>query len=312
MTQASTDAPRSGWLSDAERARYLDSAEQLLARSRGGAGGTDASQLRKFYATRLRDGDPEAVRAIHLPLRLPEQPTGTSPLDAQQRQVSETLTSVARTPGTVVELGCGTGHNIATLAPRHPDERFVGIDLVPEHLAAARAASAHSPNATFIAADFGRLPLRSAGAALVFSVEALIHAAELRTVLGEIHRCLAPGGELFAIEIFRCAGLDTSTPSRRRAATISERVLMLSSTLTSLTGWVGLARESGFALVSCSDLTEHVAEGLRRQARSCRQLLRTGAQMDDGWLWFVLNKVLCFDAMNGGTHRYAAVRLARR
>ncbi|MBZ9657875.1 methyltransferase domain-containing protein [Mesorhizobium sp. ESP-6-4] len=44
--------------------------------------------------------------------------------------------------GTVLELGCGTGRNIALAARRYPDARFFGLDISAEMLETASAAIA--------------------------------------------------------------------------------------------------------------------------------------------------------------------------
>ncbi|TIV06609.1 MAG: class I SAM-dependent methyltransferase, partial [Mesorhizobium sp.] len=44
--------------------------------------------------------------------------------------------------GTVLELGCGTGRNIALAARRYPDARFFGLDISAEMLETANAAIA--------------------------------------------------------------------------------------------------------------------------------------------------------------------------
>jgi SAM-dependent methyltransferase len=58
------------------------------------------------------------------------------------------------------EIGCGQGVTTAVLAATHPRGRFVGIDLMPEHIAHARrfAAAAEAANARFIAADIANTP----------------------------------------------------------------------------------------------------------------------------------------------------------
>jgi SAM-dependent methyltransferase len=54
------------------------------------------------------------------------------------------------------DLGCGQGVTTVTLAATHPRGRFVGIDLMPEHIAHARrfAAQAGIANVEFRCADF--------------------------------------------------------------------------------------------------------------------------------------------------------------
>jgi len=60
----------------------------------------------------------------------------------------------------VLELGCGLGRTLTTLAAANPGGEFVGVDLNPEHTAAiARdVAAAGLGNVRVVTADFGHLP----------------------------------------------------------------------------------------------------------------------------------------------------------
>ncbi len=60
----------------------------------------------------------------------------------------------------VLELGCGLGRTLTTLAAANPRGEFVGVDLNPEHTAAiARdVAAAGLDNVRVVTADFGHLP----------------------------------------------------------------------------------------------------------------------------------------------------------
>jgi SAM-dependent methyltransferase len=59
-----------------------------------------------------------------------------------------------------LELGCGLGRSLTTLAAANPDGEFVGIDVNPEHTAAAtrEITAGELSNARVITADFGHLP----------------------------------------------------------------------------------------------------------------------------------------------------------
>ena len=59
-----------------------------------------------------------------------------------------------------LELGCGLGRALATLAAANPDGQFVGVDLNPDHTAAAERdiAAGELANARVITSDFGHLP----------------------------------------------------------------------------------------------------------------------------------------------------------
>ena len=59
-----------------------------------------------------------------------------------------------------LELGCGLGRCLTTLAAAHPRGEFVGVDLNPDHTAAVARdlAAGKLDNARIITADFGHLP----------------------------------------------------------------------------------------------------------------------------------------------------------
>lgn len=53
----------------------------------------------------------------------------------------------------VLEIGCATGGNLLAMAARHPDARFIGIDISPRQIEAARAAAGVRTNVEFKAGD---------------------------------------------------------------------------------------------------------------------------------------------------------------
>lgn len=59
-----------------------------------------------------------------------------------------------------LELGCGLGRSLTTLAAAYPGGRFVGVDINPRHTAAIEAdlAASDLDNVRVITADFGSLP----------------------------------------------------------------------------------------------------------------------------------------------------------
>jgi 23S rRNA (guanine745-N1)-methyltransferase len=87
---------------------------------------------------------------------------------------------------TIVDLGCGSGDLIGSLAARHP-RQAIGIDL---SVAAIDRAARRFRDATWIVANADRrLPLLDASVALVLSLHARRNPAEAQ-------RVLAPGGYL--------------------------------------------------------------------------------------------------------------------
>lgn len=100
-------------------------------------------------------------------------------------------------PGTVLDLGCGTGRMLAPLT--RAGFRAVGLDNSPAML--ARAWRKGSPRLVLADARHG-LPFAGGSLDLVVSLHAtLVHFAgpgELEGLLSEVGRVLAPGGALVA------------------------------------------------------------------------------------------------------------------
>ncbi|MEV4556217.1 class I SAM-dependent methyltransferase [Kitasatospora sp. NPDC049285] len=94
------------------------------------------------------------------------------------------------TPGTVLDLGCGTG--IVTRHLQHPGRRLLGVDRSGGMLALA---AQRLPGAVVLG-DGARLPFRTGSIDAVVSVWLLHLLAEPLAVLAEARRCLAPGGRL--------------------------------------------------------------------------------------------------------------------
>lgn len=112
--------------------------------------------------------------------------------------------------GSVLELGCGTGRNIALAAERFPDARFYGLDISHEMLATARQrmhrehigdivslaeadASTFDPQALFGEARFDR----------VFISYSLSMIPPWRETVAAGLDCLAPGGTLHIVDFGR-------------------------------------------------------------------------------------------------------------
>jgi SAM-dependent methyltransferase len=102
---------------------------------------------------------------------------------------------VFRTPGKLLDLGCGTGRLCAHFAAKGFD--CVGVDLSNEMLAKAKQ---NAPSATFVKAnlvELTELPERSFDyAACLFSTLGMVRGAENRAkVLANAFRLLKPGGK---------------------------------------------------------------------------------------------------------------------
>ncbi len=101
----------------------------------------------------------------------------------------------------IVDLGCGTGHDLIAFADGHPDidGRFTGLDSSEKSIAGARAQSGHDPRLSFVRHDLKRpLPFEPATVDAVFTNNALECLPEPVNCVREIARILRPGGTVVA------------------------------------------------------------------------------------------------------------------
>ena len=99
----------------------------------------------------------------------------------------------------VGDLGCGTGHLAATLAP--VVARVIAVDGSRAMLATARRRAGDATNVEFRHGDLEALPVDDGAldAAILFLV--LHHQDAPQQVLGEARRALAPGGRLLVVDM---------------------------------------------------------------------------------------------------------------
>lgn len=97
-------------------------------------------------------------------------------------------------PGPLVELGCGGGGMLRTLAKAYPDRLCIGGDLHPAALPTARRTV---PGAPLVQTDVADLPLAAESAACVLALDILDqNGVYPPRALREIHRILHPDGLL--------------------------------------------------------------------------------------------------------------------
>lgn len=178
-------------------------------------------------------------------------------------------------PAEVLEIGFGQGFNLAWLAQRHPQARFFGVDLTPEHVALARerVRRAGLENVELFEADLHRLPLPDASVDEVFAIEAFCHALDLPRALAEVARVLRPGGRFVLFDAYQA-----------RAARAMEPELALAVELVGRGMAVGRwqmhdeilreARVAGFMLRREEALEALVMPSLKRLERVIRAVIR--------------------------------------
>ena len=102
-----------------------------------------------------------------------------------------------------LELGCGNGDTLCTLAAAYPCARFIGVDLNSEHIAFARGLAARGglSNVRFLEGDFETLPrgdLPALDYVAMYGVLSWISAPKRAAALALASAKLKPGGVLFA------------------------------------------------------------------------------------------------------------------
>lgn len=102
----------------------------------------------------------------------------------------------------VYDLGCSTGALVATLAHRHADlpVRFVGLDIEPDMVAAARSRTAHLPNVDIRHADITAHTWEPADLAVAYYTLQFVDPERRALVVEQIHQALRPGGAFLLFE----------------------------------------------------------------------------------------------------------------
>ena len=113
----------------------------------------------------------------------------------QVERVREELREFLPLTGEERALDSGTGAGVLALALAPLVREVVGVDLVPELLAAARAAA--PANVTFAEGDATALPFEDASFDLAGSRRTLHHIARPELAVAELARVTRPGGRIF-------------------------------------------------------------------------------------------------------------------
>lgn len=181
----------------------------------------------------------------------------------------------AEHPREVLELGFGQGYNLAWLAPRHPQVRFTGVDLTPEHfeLASARMRDNGLANVQLQLGDFHRLPFADASFDEVYAIEAFCYARDTPAALAEVARVLKPGGRFTLFDGYQPKASREMDPEQAMAVELVARG-------TSLERWqvpselVQQAAAAGFDQEKLVWLNEQTLPNLKKLDRLVSAIIR--------------------------------------
>ena len=100
---------------------------------------------------------------------------------------------------TVADLGCGTGHLAAELAPRVA--QVIAIDNSPQMLKAARRRTSDLPNIELRQGDLESLPIDSGTCDAALLILVLTYAPDPAPVIREMSRILKPNGKAVIVDL---------------------------------------------------------------------------------------------------------------
>lgn len=140
------------------------------------------------------------------------------------------LTARGFTEGKILDVGCGFGGTLLTLAENLPDAQCVGIDMSDPLLELAQqAAEAQGleQRVVFEKADGQEIPYPDDSFDVVISTNVVHHVADPLAMLNEIERVLAPGGMLYIADIRRSGLAGFFDKAFREALSYSEVLALL-------------------------------------------------------------------------------------
>ncbi|MGO9925381.1 MAG: class I SAM-dependent methyltransferase [Mycobacterium sp.] len=138
------------------------------------------------------------------------------------RTASLAVATVAA-PGRVLDVGCGTGYLLRTLALRYRDaQQLCGVDAAPQMISAA-SASARDDRFRFTVGVAEKLDYPDATFDLVVSTTSFDHWTDQQAGLVECARVLRPGGRLLLVDQFSRWLLPTLATGRRGKARTKSR-----------------------------------------------------------------------------------------
>lgn len=117
---------------------------------------------------------------------------------ALEQEVSDRLVErasfVRSQPGTIVDLGCGTGLALKALDARFSEADIICLDISRNMLIETRKVDASRFAAFGVQADLTHLPMAARSVDLVYSNLALQWAGDFEQAMSEVRRILRPGG----------------------------------------------------------------------------------------------------------------------
>jgi ubiquinone/menaquinone biosynthesis C-methylase UbiE len=163
----------------------------------------------------------------------------------------------------VLELASGKGFNSTYLAKQNPDVEFIGIDLTPEHVKFANENAQGISNLKFEQGNFQDLQFPDGSFDLVFEVESVCHATDMKKALSESKRVLKPQGLFIVIDGFRSPDFDSFSDDLKTAAKLAE-ISMAVEKGWKINEWTSLCETVGLKVEKVDDLSMAIMPNLSR------------------------------------------------
>ena len=110
------------------------------------------------------------------------------------------------TEASILDIGCGGGHLLVSLADSHPGWTLAGIDPNPDQVRrASLRGKRFGDRFSAIQGSAGELPFPSSSFDVVLSIASIKHWPERETGLREAMRVLRPAGQYFVAEVHSAA-----------------------------------------------------------------------------------------------------------
>lgn len=182
------------------------------------------------------------------------------------RTQTHALARIIRTTGArrVLELGSGHGYNLTRLAAEFPQVRFTGLDLLPRHVANARKAAQHLPNAAFLVGNYETPPPGLREFDLIFAVEALCHSQDFARTARAVARCLARDGVFVLFDALRAAPLGAMAPAMATAVRLYETVTTVTRGFRTEAALIATLASAGLRPIALHDATRATLPGVRK------------------------------------------------
>jgi ubiquinone/menaquinone biosynthesis C-methylase UbiE len=163
----------------------------------------------------------------------------------------------------VLELASGKGFNSTYLAKQNPDVEFIGIDLTPEHVKFANENAQGISNLKFEQGNFQDLQFPDDSFDLVFEVESVCHATDMKKALSESRRVLKSQGFFIVIDGFRSPDFDSFSEDLKTAAKLAE-ISMAVEKGWKINEWTSLCETVGLKVEKMDDLSMAIMPNLSR------------------------------------------------